>query len=133
LGITFKGKNGTQKFLSPGQGMAFEAVLSELLGRTVSLEVSPESECKIWASTLRNNLTRIRLLKDDSEETGYEALVIEGSNLEHVASTHYYSTNLNLAVSQKTARPKPLDEEWKYVISDFAEFLDTCGGIVEVG
>jgi hypothetical protein len=133
LALTFIGKKGARQILSYDQAMGIAAVISEALGRKIRLDVSTEGECRVWARTLRHNNAKIRLFMHEQDQDGlggYEFLAIQGSDIKKVVATHYRFLKPEDVPTWDMAQE--LDEEWETTITNFAKFLDHCGGIVRV-
>jgi hypothetical protein len=122
-----KGRNGSRIDLGIDHTIAILAVLTELLGQEVDPKPTPESECKTWAKTLRENLPKLRLIKG----TRNDFLVIQGANLGRMfTGTRYRHYRIDFKPNWGMA--KELNPDWKMFINHVIKFLDSCGGIIGV-
>ena len=129
MGLILVGKNGMTRALSYDQAASAEAVLTEILGKKVDLGKCTESEGKTRADALRKNVSRLRLLKSDHDEQGYELLVVQGVDPRRMLSERYHYRRFDL---ETTPEAVELDSEWEKFVLGLAEFLDECEGIVRV-
>lgn len=134
----FVGKNAKVRLnLGSSHVIALKAVLAELMGREADiLHPATEQQCKIWADTLRNNRDRIKLIEGVNMKAGrngreYGFLVVQGTDINRAfTSGHYHQFVIDFEPSWELA--KDLNGTWKFVVDDFINFLDSCGGILEV-
>jgi hypothetical protein len=121
--------NGTGISLGYSHVSALTAVLSELSGKRVDLLKAPisDSQSKSWATILRNNLPRIRLIK--GRRIGF--LVLEGTDIKREFSTGQYKNDV-IEFQPTWDLAQPLDRDWTDIVEGFIKFLDSCGGIIDV-
>ena len=117
--------------------IALKAVLIELTGKDANfLHRTSEHQCEMWAKSLKDNLDRIKLIEGVNKKLGlsgrkYGFLVVKGTDIRRQFETGYYKHDfIDFEPSWELA--KDLNGSWKFVVDDFINFLDSCGGIVEV-
>ncbi len=128
MGYDFIGRNGRRINLGYSHTNAFGAVLTEILDREVYLGTASDEECKIWAKALRENIGKLRFIKGRRSSF----LLLQGVDVKRMFSgNHYRIEALEFEPSWEIA--KELDTDWKELVLEVINFLDTCGGIVEYG
>jgi hypothetical protein len=119
--------------LGASHASALAAVLAELSGKEPEfMQPATEQQCKVWAALLKENLSRVKLIKGVNKRgRKYGFLVVQGADIEREFSNgHYKHDAIDFVPSWEMAND--LDGEWRLIVSSFIEFLDTCGGIVKV-
>jgi hypothetical protein len=131
MGLTLMGKNGKEYALTYRENFVIGSLLTLLLNKKVDFGDASDSECKDWASALRKNLDRMRLLYPAPKFAGAFGL-IEGMDRKRLFSTGLYSSWSSRITSSQLEKAvvKPADEFWRESITEFADFLDSCGGLV---
>jgi len=131
MGLTLLGKNGKEHSLTYRENLVIGSFLTLLLNKKVDFSDASGADCKEWASALRKNLDRMRLLYPGHKSAGAFAL-IEGMDRVRLFSTGLYASWSNRISSSQIERAevKPADEFWRGSIIEFADFLDSCGGLV---
>jgi hypothetical protein len=133
LGLGLVGKNGSAYSLTYGENSVIGDLLTLLLKNRIDFGNASEEECKRWASALKGNIDRMRFLNvEDEFGLKWTFGLIEGIDILQLFSTGLYAnlgrrisrSNLEKAVSQ------PPNEFWRDSIGEFADFLDSCGGLV---
>ncbi|MDA4113663.1 MAG: hypothetical protein OK474_06430 [Thaumarchaeota archaeon] len=129
------GKNGREYSLTYGENYVIGSLLTLLLKDGIDFGNASEDECKWWASALKGNIDRMRFL-DVEDEFGLKGTfgLIEGMDIPQLFSTGLYAdrgrrisrSNLEKAV------PQPPNEYWRDSIGEFADFLDSCSGLVQL-
>lgn len=112
---------------------ALSAVLAELSGKEPEfMQHATEQQCKTWAALLRENLSRVKLIKGVNKRgRKYAFLVVQGADIRHEFSNgHYKHDAIDFVPSWEMAND--LDDEWKMIMNGFVEFLESCGGILRV-
>ncbi|MDA4131927.1 MAG: hypothetical protein OK454_02200 [Thaumarchaeota archaeon] len=125
------GKNGKEYTLTYRENFVIGSLLTLLLNKKVDFSDASDGECKEWASALRKNLDRIRLLYPARKFGGAFGL-LEGMDRKRLFSIGLYASWSNqISNSQlEKAVVKQADESWREYITEFADFLDSCGGLV---
>jgi hypothetical protein len=131
MGLTLVGRNGNEYPLTYRENFVIGSLLSLLLNKKVDFSDASDAECKEWASALRKNLDRMRLLYPARKFAGAFGL-IEGMDTKRLFSTGLYASwSKRISNSQlERAVVKPADEFWRESITEFADFLDSCGGLI---
>ncbi len=130
MGLILIGKHSRHLSISYDQAAALETILGLILDRSIDVAKGDEEECKVRAGALREGFDGLRLVGNDDEQRGYEFLVIQGMALKEVASRYGRFRELHPEPRQDMVRN--LDDEWKSLILRFIDFLENCGGILEV-
>ena len=133
MGLGLVGKNGSEYHLTYGENYVNGSLLTLLLRERVDFSNASEEGCKKWASALRRNIGRMRFLdvKDESRLKGTYGL-IQGMDILQLLSTELYASR-GRRISRldlEKATLKPPNEFWSDSIAEFADFLDSCGGLV---
>jgi hypothetical protein len=129
MGHAFGGQNGTEFSLPYNDIAVIFSILDQYLGEKTDVIANPyvpERECKKWASLLRNNVDRMRLVFIRGTKYGY----IEGTDLRHLLKEGYYAWLKFTPSEIEKAVSEPLNDYWIETITEFADFLDSCGGLV---
>lgn len=139
MGYDFIGRNpGTGIELGYSHSLALKAVLAALSGKEPDfLHPVGGRQCKTWAKLLRDNYPRVKLIEGVNKKIGlkgreYGFLVVQGTDIKReFKSGHYKNQAIDFEPSWNIT--KDPDGIWKVVLDDFITFLDSCGGIAEVG
>jgi hypothetical protein len=131
MGLTLLGKNGKEYSLTYRENFVIGSLLSLLLNKKVDFSDASDGVCKEWASSLRKNLERIRLLYPSRKFSGAFGL-IEGMDRKRLFSTGLYASWSNKITGSQLERAvvKPVDKFWRESITEFADFLVSCGGLL---
>jgi len=129
------GKNPEAKIILAGRdAAALEAVLENLTGKEADFMERPvsEEECKTWASVLKANLPKLKLLRGtDGRGHKNSFLVVQGTDIKQQFITGHYKHQA-IDFEPRWELAQNLDHEWNLVVNSFIRFMNTCGGIEEV-
>ena len=133
MGLVLLGKDGSEYSLTYGENSVIGDLLTLLLKNGIDFGKASEEECKQWTSALKGNIDRMRFL-DVKDESGLKRTfgLIEGMDILQLFSTGLYA-NLGRKISHSNlekAVPQPPNEYWRDSIGEFADYLDSCGGLV---
>lgn len=131
MGRGFKGRNGEEYFLTYEENWVIYSLLKQLVRRPVDFDKATALECKGWAAVLRKNTGRMRLLELQGAEFG----VLDKADIAALFSTGVYAewAKGRITTSEITGAPvEPLSDSWKESILEFADFLDSSGGLVSL-
>jgi hypothetical protein len=133
LGLGLVGKNGSKYSLTYGENYVIGSLLTLLLKDGIDFGNASEEECKRWASALKGNIDRMRFL-DVEDKFGLKGTfgLFEGMDVFQLFSTGLYA-NRGPKISRSNlekAVPQLVNEYWRDSIGEFADFLDSCGGLV---
>jgi hypothetical protein len=132
MGLALMGKNGEEYSLTYGENFVIGSLLTLLLNKNVDFSDASDIECKEWASALRKNLARMRFLYPGDKSTGAFPL-IDGMDKKRLFSTGLYAGwSKRISSSQlEKAEVRHANQYWRESITEFARFLDLCGGLVQ--
>jgi hypothetical protein len=133
LGLVLLGKNGSEYSLTYGENYVIGSLLTLLLKDGIDFGNASEETCTQWASALKGNIDRMRFLevKDKFGLKGTYGL-IEDMDVFQLFSTGLYANRghkINRSNLEKVVPQLP-NEYWRDSIGEFADFLDSCGGLV---
>lgn len=131
MGLILMGKNSKEYSMTYRENFVIGSLLTLLLNKEVDFSNASEAECKEWGFALKKNLDRVRILYPPDKVAGAFGL-IEGMDRKGLFSTGLYASWSNKISSSQLekAMVKPADQFWMESITDFAEFLDSCGGLL---
>jgi len=128
LGRGLKGKNDSEYSLTYREQWIILSLLKQLLGKDVNFDHASEGECKEWSAALRNNIGKMRLLTIQGRRFG----MLEGTDIQELFSRGFYADGGGSRIKPseiKGAPIEPLNEYWRDSVLEFAEFLESCGGL----
>jgi hypothetical protein len=127
MGMGLMGKAGKEYSLTYDEADVMTSILKQLTERQVSLDTASNRECEHWASLLKNNIERLRMISSK----GKKFAVLEGTDVEALFSSGPYANWRRLIDPSDLAKtPEPLNEYWRESVRGFADFLESCGGLV---
>ncbi len=133
MGHGFQGMNGAEYSLPYGMLYSIFEVLGIIEGKEMEFDYMEDGasneQCRHWSVLIRQNIDRMRLIQ--TRFTSF--LFLDGDDLRDILSRGYYKVARIQDLDKQLpadAKPMPLDEGWRADILEFAEFLETCEGIV---